>query len=399
MVEEQAEEEATLGRQRAEVARGAQHSRQRTMLLGLYVRQITAKAAQLQGITSQLDNVVTKRTSGGYKADKTYCSGKGVESEVEKHLRESVQVAVGHMKASLDGREVEGREGKVASERERSRRRILELGSGVRPAALLRCLLDQTAELTQQVRRRASAARAEQEAAAMGAVRAEVLRLCTSHITACQRVAECRGRVEELEGRVGEHHGMEEELVEAARRRGEAASLRGSIQATRRALAALEVQGKEARGLEERVGEQGRRTEELCGEISLLVAREHLGEVARAQAATLALLSGELTPRAAQAAELLAGLGGIVARQAKVGGTYIRSSEHPCTLLQVLGQAPAGALTSSLVQRGDSSVLTVTHRWTEPSDHQENYSSPMIGLILFSVKCLAMNHAMVCNDL
>ena len=105
MVEEQAEEEATLGRQRTEVARGVQHSMQRTMLLGLYIKQVTAKVGQLQSTTSKLENIVSKRTTGGYKNDKTFCSEKGVESEVEKNVRESVQVVQDRLPVCLYGQE------------------------------------------------------------------------------------------------------------------------------------------------------------------------------------------------------------------------------------------------------------------------------------------------------
>ena len=272
-VAEQEQDRARLDGQREEVVLEVRARRQRTALLGLYTRQATLKIDKIAALAASFEAISAKiETDEEGRKSKTYCSGKGVESEEEKAVREGVETVLEHMKATISRRR--SREGFGRGE---SRQAVLSLLEGVRPGAVLGCLVDQTREQTRRVKRRAEAeAGSEKVALEDGgpSVRSEISELCNLHIASCREVGEHREVLARLEAEVREDSVVEElEVVEQVRVRAEAASLKESMREVRVRAELREEQGRGGQEWVEQVEEQARKTEDLCRVISLLVAR------------------------------------------------------------------------------------------------------------------------------
>ena len=273
-VAEQERDRARLDGQREEVVLEVKARRQRTALLGLYTRQATVKIEKIAALAASFEAISARiETEEEGRKSKTYCSGKGVESEEEKAVREGVETVLEHMKGTISRRR--SREGFGRGE---SRQAVLSLLEGVRPGAVLGCLVDMTREQTRRVKRRAEAEagleKVQQLEDGGPSVRSEISELCNLHIASCRAVGDHREVLARLEAEVREDSVVEEvEVVEQVRVRAEAASLKESMREVRVRAELREEQGRGGQEWVEQVEEQTRKTEDLCRVISLLVAR------------------------------------------------------------------------------------------------------------------------------
>ena len=283
-LKEQEKEAERMKVENRETVDRVKHQKQRTALLGLYVKQVNAKMEKLGQIASKFEEISLKRNTGQKTGGKIYCSGKGIESEEEKAARESVNIAANEIKRALGGFL-----GVEDVKRLEARKSVDKLVENARPGLLLSLLQDHATEATRQVRRRGEGEVQDEKILKKGGVRKEVAELCKGHILVWQKVQHARATLVTLENL--EKSRSFNEVSSRMRRQREALSLRESLLELRKGQEELEKASKAGSIWREKVSEQEYKIEQLSTVISVLVARDHLCNVEKVQQKTLSLLS------------------------------------------------------------------------------------------------------------
>jgi len=334
-LKEQGKEAEMMMVESRETVDKVKYQRQRTALLGLYLKQVNTKIEQLSQIAAKFEEISRKRNMGQKKGGKIYSSEKGIECEEEKAARESVNILAREIKRALEG--CQGAEDK----REEARSSVDKLVDNTRPALLLSLLQDQATEATRQVKRRGEGERLD-EKRSKGAVRKEVTELCRRHILVWQKVQHARASLVKLESQLLENSKSFSETGSRFKRQKEALSLRESLIELRKRQEELERASRACLIWQEKVSEQETKIEQLSTVISVLVARDHLCNVEKVQEKTLSLLS-LLECEANMAKASVGNLFGAVTLQT-----------------QALMAAPMAMLTLSSVKTYDSTSLVPT---------------------------------------
>jgi len=334
-LKEQGKEVEKMMVENRETVDRVKYQRQRTALLGLYVKQVNTKIEKLGQIASKFEEISTKKNTGQKTGGKIYCSGKGIECEEEKAARESVSIVAKEIKRALGG--FQGVEDEKRQEARISVDRLLE---NARPALLLSLLEDQAKEATRQVRRRGEAEGLEEKRTKKGTVRKEVADLCRNHILVWQKVQHARATLVSLKSL--ENSRSFSEVSCRMKRQKEATSLRESLMELHKRQEELEKAGKAGLTWQEKVREQEYKIEQLSTVISVLVARDHMCNVEKVQHKTLKLLA-LLESEAKKATASVGHLFGVVTLKTRA-----------------LMAAPTAMLTLSSVKSYDSTSLVPT---------------------------------------
>ena len=147
VVEQHNKDRGELARSKEERSKDVKERQQRTVLLGLYVKQVTNMISKLEGLAKKLERVAERVDEKEVRGERMFSSGVGVETESGKNVREAVQMGVEHMKTAL----VEG----VAKERRGMvRGNILQLVGDMPASVIANCLVEQTVDLTHQVKKK-----------------------------------------------------------------------------------------------------------------------------------------------------------------------------------------------------------------------------------------------------
>lgn len=147
VVEQHNKDRGELARSKEERSKDVKERQQRTVLLGLYVKQVTNMISKLEGLVKKLERVADRVDEKEVRGERMFSSGVGVETESGKNVREAVQMGVEHMKTAL----VEG----VAKERRGMvRGNILQLVGDMPASVIANCLVEQTVDLTHQVKKK-----------------------------------------------------------------------------------------------------------------------------------------------------------------------------------------------------------------------------------------------------
>ena len=334
-LKEQGKEGERMMVENRETVDRVKYQRQRTALLGLYVKQVNTKIETLGQIASQFEEISTKRNTWQKTGGKIYCSGKGIECEEEKVARESVSIVAKEIKRALGGFQ-----GVEDGKRQEARSSVDKLLENARPALLLSLLQDQAVEATRQVRRRGDGEGLEEKRSKKGTVRKEVADLCRKHILVWQKVQHARATLASLESL--ENSRSYSEAGSRIIRQKEASSLRESLMELRKRQGGLAKAGKAGLIWQEKVCEQEYKIEQLSTVISVLVARDHMCNVEKVQQKTLKLLS-------------------LLESEAKQANTSVGHLFGAVTLkTQALMAAPTAMLTLSSVKSYDSTSLVPT---------------------------------------
>ena len=148
-LKEQEKESKRMVEERKETMDRVNYQRQRSTLLGFYVKQVNSKIEKLGQIAARFEDITARKESGEVKERKVFSSGKGIECEEEKATREAVGLVGKEIKTALDGSQ-----GVVGEKRKEARSAVEKLSKNVRPGLLLNLLQDQVAEATRQVKRK-----------------------------------------------------------------------------------------------------------------------------------------------------------------------------------------------------------------------------------------------------
>jgi len=334
-LEEQGKEAKRMKAEMKETVDRVRQQKQRTALLGLYVKQVNTKIEKLGKIASKFEEISSKRNTGKKTGGKIYSSGKGIESEEEKAARESVGIVANEIKRALGGLQ-----GVEDEKRQEARKSVDKLLGNATPALFLSLLQDQATEATRQVRRRGEGEGLEEKRRKRGAVRKELADLCRGHILVWQKVQHARAALASLESL--EHSTSFSEVSSRVKRQKEAMSLRESLLELRKRQEELEKASKTGSMWREKVSEQEYKIEQLSTVISVLVARDHLCNVGKLQQKTISLLS-LLDCEANRTASSVGRLSGAVTQET-----------------QAMMAAPTAMLTLSSVKSFDSTSLVPT---------------------------------------
>jgi len=332
-LKEQEKESKRMVEERKETMDRVNYQRQRSTLLGLYVKQVNSKIEKLGQIASRFEDISARKESGEVKEGKVFSSGKGIECEEEKATREAVGLVGKEIKTALDGSQgVEG------EKRKEARSAVEKLSKNVRPGLLLNLLQDQVAEATRQVKRKGDVKDLE-EKRKRGAVRKEVAELCKQHILGWQKVQHAEAALAKLEKLDLESSSNQSHMGSVTKRQREAITLRESLKELIKRRNEVEMVNKAGLLWKQRVQEQENQIQQLSAIISVLVARDHLGTVENVQKKTLSLLS-------------------LLQYEADRAVTSMRKLLGSVTLQsQALQGAPTSLMKLSLVQSSDSSYL------------------------------------------
>ena len=102
-LKEQGKEGERMMVENRETVDRVKYQRQRTALLGLYVKQVNTKIETLGQIASQFEEISTKRNTWQKTGGKIYCSGKGIECEEEKVKRAFKDKILQNLTSSANG--------------------------------------------------------------------------------------------------------------------------------------------------------------------------------------------------------------------------------------------------------------------------------------------------------
>jgi len=334
-LKEQGKEAEKMKVENRETVERVKEQKQRTALLGLYVKQVNTKIEQLGQIASKFGEISSKRNIGQKAGGKIYSSEKGIESEEEKAARESVGIVANEIKRALGGFQ-----GVEDEKRQEARKSVEKLVDNARPALFLSLLQDQATEATRQVRRRGEGEGLDEKRWKKGAVRKEVANLCRGHILVWQKVQHARATLASLESI--ENNRTFTEVTRRMKRQKEALSLRESLVELRKRQEELEKASRAGSIWREKVSEQEYKIEQLSTVISVLVARDHMCNVGKLQQKTNALLS-LLECEANRAAASVGRLTGAITLET-----------------QAIMAAPTAMLTLSSVKSYDSTRLVPT---------------------------------------
>ena len=120
---------------------------QRSILLGLYLKQLNLTVSKMNKLSEELENTVHKSFNND-KEEKMYCSRKGITNEADVSVKMALEYGINHMKNVL----VDEDESNSGIRYNDVKRLILESVGNVPASSLSDCLIKQTAELTCQIR-------------------------------------------------------------------------------------------------------------------------------------------------------------------------------------------------------------------------------------------------------
>jgi len=354
VVEQHNKDRLQLAGTKEERANEVKQKQQRTMLLGLYVKQVSNFINKLDDLASRLEKLATRVNDKEAKGEKMFSNGVGVETESTKNIREAVGLGVEHMKVALVEKGGNSRRGQV-------RDSILQLLGGIPAAVIVNCLVDQAIDQTHQVKKKTDSVDLVKEAADLqkkegdneflSSVRNEVAQFVKRHVTSkltatnlAESIASWEERAnlarEKLGGR-GEVSGEEEEK---ARLKGMVASYKSSIDSIKSSLDGMESSGNR-HPLLDTVKTQQEQIEELAHVISVLISSSFTSNFVSHQSSTLDTMNNTIPQLAAQISTLSKSL-----------------MDSPSSQLATLGSCPTGNLTSTLVGGVNCSTLTPTNQ-------------------------------------
>lgn len=343
---------------------------QRTVLLGLYVKQVTNFVTKLDGLAHKLELLAGKVDEKGAKGEKMFSSGGGlVETESGKNVREAVQVGVEHKKTTLaEGIVMKERRGEVRSN-------ILQLVGDLPAAVIMNCLVEQTIDLTHQVKKKVESVdlvrdakvlqkeEGEKDNEFLSSVKREVGQFYKRHVTSqiastnlATSIDTWQEKAKVLREKISVDVSKEEE--EKARLKGIVASYRSSMDSVKSSLAGIEMSANR-HPMVDTVKSQQDQIEQLGQVISVLISNASISHMRNNQSSTLSTMNTTLPLLASEITTLTKLL-----------------KDEPSNHLSILGSAPTSNLSSTLVGGTACSTLTPT---SQLAIHRRSSGLPQIG--------------------
>jgi len=347
-VEQHNKDRSELSRCKEESVKEVKERQQRTVLLGLYVKQVTNTISKLEGLAIKLEKLMGRVDEKEAKGDRMFSSGSGVETESGKNMRDAVKMGVEHMKTALAGCSSKERRGEV-------RERIVKLVEEMPAAVVTNCLVEQTTDLTHHVKKKFESVdfvkdakdlqEDENDNEFLTSVRREVGQFYKRHVTSqvastnlLASITTWEEKADMAREKVGSLGEVDMEEEEKTKLRGMVASYRSSLDSLRSNIAGMELTGNTQ---PETVKNQQNQIEELGQTISALVVSEGVSSLKSSQAATLDTMTTVLPLLASQI-------------------TYLSQSmtDQPSNHLTTMGTCPTSNLASTMVGGSACSVLT-----------------------------------------
>jgi len=352
-VEQHNKDRLELSKCREDRVKEVKEMQQRTVLLGLYLKQVNNTINKLDDLAIKLENLMKRIDEKKVKVagDKVFSCGNGVESESGKDVREAVQTGVEHFKAMLAGNSKDIR-GDV-------RDKIVQLVGELPASVLAECLLDQMDDCTKRIKKKSENVDDIRDANNMqneddkylDSVRKGVGEFYKKHVMSRMATTNLRSSIKIWEEKatlakekVGGQGLTEVDVceVDKARQRAVAVSMRSSMESLRSKIAGL---GNGENAQSERVGIQQENIEDLCQVISALLIKNTIPALKSCQSETLETMTNTLPVLTSQ-----------------VMGLSCSLTDTPSSHLNILGSCPTSSLTSTLVGSTGCSVLTpVSH--------------------------------------
>ena len=353
-VEQHNKDRLELNKSRDDRVKEVKEMQQRTVLLGLYLKQVNNMINKLDDLALKLENLMEHIDEKKVKVggDKVFSCGSGVESESGKDVREAVHTGVEHFKAMLAGNFNKESRGEA-------REKIVQLVGELPASVLSDCLIDQTLECTNRIKNKsenvddimdANEIRNEDEVY-LDSVRKGVGEFYKKHVMSRMTVTNLRSSISLWEekatlamDKIGGQGLAELDVgeVEKAKQRAVVASMRSSMECLRSKIAGL---GGGGNTQSEKVRIQQEQIENLCQSISALLLKNTVPALKSCQADTLDTMTNTLPVLASQ-----------------VIGVSKSLTDTPSNHLTILGSCPTSSLTSTLVGSTGCSVLTpVSH--------------------------------------
>jgi len=351
-VEQHNQDRVELARCKEERVKEVKERQQRTVLLGLYLKQVTNTIAKLDGLAKKLEKLVERVGDKEAKGERMFSSGGGVETESGKNVREAVQLGVEHMKTALAG-------GGVREGRGQVRDNILQLVGEMPAAVVVNCMVEQTIDLTHQVKNKLESVdlvkdakdlqktEEEKDNEFLSSVRREVGQFYKRHVTSQMATTNLTASIATWEekadmarerlGGMGEV-GREEEAK--AMLKGMVASYRTSLDTLKSNIASMEMTANK-HPLVDTVRNQQDQIEELGQIISALISNNSVSSLKSSQATTLNTMTTSLPLLASQISSVSQAL-----------------SDSPSNHLTILGTCPTSNLASTMVGGTACSTLT-----------------------------------------
>ena len=357
---------------RGELARSkdVKERQQRTVLLGLYVKQVTNMISKLEGLAKKLERVAERVDEKEVRGERMFSSGVGVETESGKNVREAVQMGVEHMKTAL----VEG----VAKERRGMvRGNILQLVGDMPASVIANCLVEQTVDLTHQVKKKIESVDLVRDASVLqkqegekdneflSSVRREVAQFYKRHVTSqvaatnlATSIVTWEERADMMREKLGGKGEVGREEEESARLKGMVSSYRSSLDSVRSSLEGMEMSANR-HPLVDTVRIQQEQIEQLGQVISVLISSSSIASMKTHQSTTLGTMTTSLPVLASQ-----------------ISTSSLSMTDGPSNHLTILGTGPTSSLASTMVGGTACSTLTPS---SQLLIHRKRSSLPQLG--------------------
>jgi len=353
-VEQHNKDRLDLSKCREDRVKEVKEMQQRTVLLGLYLKQVNNMINKLDDLALKLENLMKHIDEKKVKVagDKVFSCGNGVESESGKDVREAVQTGVEHFKTILTTNSNKDMRGEV-------RDKILQLVGELPASVLADCLLEQMDDCTKRIKNKSDNIDDIRDANNMqnedekylDSVRKGVGEFYKKHVMSRMATTNLRSSIRLWEEKatiakekIGGQGLTEVDVgeIDKARQRAVIVSMRSSMESLRSKIAGLgngeNIQSDSVRIQQENI-------EELCQIISALLIKNTIPVLKSCQAETLETMTNTLPVLASQ-----------------VLGVSNSLTDAPSSHLNILGSCPTSSLTSTLVGSSGCSVLTpVSH--------------------------------------
>ena len=370
VVEQHNKDRGELARSKEERSKGVKERQQRTVLLGLYVKQVTNMISKLEGLAKKLERVAERVDEKEVRGERMFSSGVGVETESGKNVRETVQMGVEHMKTAL----VEG----VAKERRGMvRGNILQLVGDMPASVIANCLVEQTVDLTHQVKKKIESVDLVRDASVLqkqegekdneflSSVRREVAQFYKRHVTSqvaatnlATSIVTWEERADMMREKLGGKGEVGREEEESARLKGMVSSYRSSLDSVRSSLEGMEMSANR-HPLVDTVRIQQEQIEQLGQVISVLISSSSIAPMKTHQSTTLGTMTTSLPVLASQ-----------------ISTSSLLMTDGPSNHLTILGTGPTSSLASTMVGGTACSTLTPS---SQLLIHRKRSSLPQLG--------------------
>ena len=370
VVEQHNKDRGELARSKEERSKDVKERQQRTVLLGLYVKQVTNMISKLEGLAKKLERVAERVDEKEVRGERMFSSGVGVETESGKNVRETVQMGVEHMKTAL----VEG----VAKERRGMvRGNILQLVGDMPASVIANCLVEQTVDLTHQVKKKIESVDLVRDASVLqkqegekdneflSSVRREVAQFYKRHVTSqvaatnlATSIVTWEERADMMREKLGGKGEVGREEEESARLKGMVSSYRSSLDSVRSSLEGMEMSANR-HPLVDTVRIQQEQIEQLGQVISVLISSSSIAPMKTHQSTTLGTMTTSLPVLASQ-----------------ISTSSLLMTDGPSNHLTILGTGPTSSLASTMVGGTACSTLTPS---SQLLIHRKRSSLPQLG--------------------